>query len=100
MYRVYNAGPAVDKYCEETSEGNSHWDLCGCCYAAVSEDTVPATIGLHAELGDPDGTKIDMTCNAPLPMENEYLYSNDYRCYMCDAPLWDEDEILRLKEVE
>jgi len=93
MQRVYNAGPAVDKYCEETGEGNTHWDLCDCCCSTLSEDIVPATIGLHAELGDPAGTGLDLG-NPPPDLDDNWLYSNDYRCYLCDTPLWDEDKVL------
>tara|TARA_R110002020_G_scaffold78727_2_gene197787 strand:+ start:92 stop:379 length:288 start_codon:yes stop_codon:yes gene_type:complete len=93
MQRIYNAGPAVDKYCEETSEGSSGWDICDCCITTIESDTTPAEIGLEPYNGDPSGTGLDLEGGAWLP-DNDYLYSMDYRCELCDAPLWDEDKVL------
>ena len=99
MHRIYNAGEAVDKYCLETSEGNSGWDVCDDCITTLDSDTAPATYGLHPYQGDPAGTKLDLD-NSEMWFDDHYLYSSDYRCELCDTPLWDEEKILLLKEVE
>ena len=92
MQRIYNGGPAVYKYCEETGEIATHWDLCDCCCSGIHEDAVPKTIGLHTECGDPDGTYIEF---GEMPdLDDNWLFSNDYRCYLCDTPLWDASKLV------
>jgi len=92
IHRVYNAGEAVDKYCVETSEGSSGWDVCDCCYLTLESDTTPAEIGFKPYNGDPSGTGLNLNATPFIP-DNDYLYSEDYRCELCDAPLWDIDKL-------
>ena len=77
---------------------SEEWDVCDDCITTLDSDTAPATLGLHPYQGDPAGTKLDLD-NTETYFDDHYLYSSDYRCELCNAPLWDEDEILRLKEV-
>lgn len=90
QHRIYNHGEAVDKYCEETGEGSSGWDVCDDCITTLDYSTVPATVGLEPYNGDPAGTGLDLSSTETI-LDNEYLKSMDYRCELCDAPLWEDE---------
>lgn len=100
MPRLCNSGEAVDKWCEETSEPSSTYDVCADCAhdnmgeALVNIEVIPDTdrtgnyVHLQSQVdpNEPLGTLEDEGCDHPC-YESLHAEGNPYRCDICGKKL-------------
>lgn len=100
MPRHENCGPEVEKFCEETGEGSSTFDLCNVCSKQWGGHDLPIedvgernpwTKGcrqVDTYNGDPAGTLSDTGDVCHPPYEEQ---SPPYECEICGEELTEED---------
>ncbi len=85
MPRIENMGTEVTKWCEETGNGSTTWDLCRRCFKKVAGKPVSAT-KLTCDNGDPEGTVGSHDTCTP-----DYYSEMGYDCDLCREPLTNAD---------
>ena len=86
MPRVENTGQNVSKYCEESGEGSSTYDVCGDCYDGLQCDPNFYNEQLTPYNGDPQGDE-GWTGDANRPPYDD----DDYECAVCGVHLTEEN---------
>jgi len=86
MPRVENIGINVNRFCCETDEGSSTFDLCKSCGQEVDDDPLVFYDDLVPYNGDPVGEQGHAT-----GVEHPPYAETDYECEVCGKALYDED---------
>lgn len=87
MPRIENIGDNVSKYCEETGEGSSTFDICSCCAEILDIDPHAYDAELEPYNGDPRGDDgYEAGCVHPEYDEEDYI------CEICQEPLTSADD--------
>lgn len=86
MPRIYLTGEAISKYCEESGNGSSNYDLCASCYEEVMADPESYLDDFEPYNGEPKPTGFEGEGEHPPYDEC------DYDCELCKTPLTEEDD--------
>lgn len=94
MPRHENCGPEVDKFCEETGNGSSTFDLCKDCSKEWGGEALPIRLRtrclwtVDTYNGDPAGTLSETGDVCHPPYEDQHP---PYECEICGEELTEED---------